>query len=166
MTDFDIRGLEPAQQFAVFTSEFLDEDWVSIMQWAKKQLPENHIGDKLYLVNVAGAYCYDKRINQWAREIAHAFATITPIRNKYSPKKWLVASYSPVWGDMAALDAVAITLGTKQRVSASERAKEFKCDRHSYVKVRNLTAGALLQQLREFESALGLSIWKHRQEEY
>ena len=158
--DFDVKGKDMRQHFALFGRKNLGDEHQSILQLAKSTMPENHIGDKLWLTQVSGCTVYGDAIKDWAREFAHAIATCVPIR-RIKSKTWLVASYNATWGDYAALDGIVIATGFGERISARSREKQFGCNRDAYVKVRNLVAGALLQQSSEFEEAMGHSFWVH-----
>ena len=162
--DFDIRGKDLRQHFAIFGRKTLPDNLQSVLQLAKSTMPDNHIGDKLWLTQVSGCVVYADHIKDWSREFAHAIATCKPYRGKYNKNTWLVASYKRDWGDWSALDGIVIATGFGERISARARAKQFKVNRDAYVKVRNLVAGALLQQSAEFEEALGWSSWVHRNE--
>ena len=157
---FDIRGRDTAQRFASFPRKTLNQDLHSVLQYAKTLLPENHIGDKLWLTNVSGCSVYEAHIADWAREFAHAICTMKPLRK--TRRYPLVSSYKPEWGNWAALDACVIVTRLGERVSINARCEQLGCKWDAYKKVRNLVASALLVQNSEFEYAMAISYAKHR----
>ena len=156
--DYAERGKELRQRFAIFGRKALDDHHHSILSLAASVLPENHIGDKLWLTMVSGTDVYADSLKDWAREFCHAICTSKPLRKSGRPYP-VVSSYDRSWGDWAALDALVIATGFGRRVAAYERARTLGCKRKSYTKARNLVAGALLIQASQFEWELGWS-WR------
>ena len=159
---YDIRGRDTAQRFAKYPTKTLNLDLHSVLQYARSLLPDNHIGDKLWLTNVSGCTVYESIIADWARDFADAICTMKPLRN--TRRYPLVTAYKREWGDWAALDACAIVIGSRDRVSVLARCEQLGCKWDSYKKVRNFVASALLTQMAEFEWSMAISIAKHKAE--
>lgn len=157
---YDIRGLDNAQKYAQFATSTASEHLQSFLQCARAMLPENHIGDKLWLTRVSQASVYERIIADWAREFANAVCTMKPLRK--TRRYPLVPSYKREWGDWAALDACAIVAGRGACPSVSVRCEQLGCQWDTYRKVRNFVASALTQQIIEFEVAFEISKEIHK----
>lgn len=162
--DYASRGKDLRQRYAIFGRKTLDVNHHSVLSLAKSTMPENHIGDKLWLTMVSGTAIYADDLKNWSREFCEAICTMKPLRRNGRPYP-VVSEYSRAWGDWAALDGLVIATGFGRRVAAYEREKQLGCNRKRYTKARNLVAGALLVQADQFEEALGWSHWVHFREE-
>ena len=134
---YDVRGKDSSQRYSKYPTKTLNNDLQSVLQYARSLLPDNHIGDKLWLTNVSGCTVYEAIIADWARDFAHAVSTLKPF---------------------------AIVIGSRERVSVLARCEQLGCKWDSYKKVRNFVASALLTQMAEFEWAMAISIAKHKAE--
>ena len=153
-----------AQRVAIFARKNFGVDEHSLVQLAREFAIErygvNHVGDKIYITIVAGSGKYIARLTDWAVEFGEAISKSTT-ENKYY-RKALVTSYNRTWGSVASLDGLDIALYGKADKSLRERARDFKCDRDAYKKVRNYVAGALLVQYDQFQEELIYS-WRVHQ---
>ena len=165
---YDIRGRDVSQKYAKYATRNLGDDFQSIRNFARKLLPENHVGEKVWLTNVSGCSVYKNYIVDWSKEFAHAVSTLKPLRK--TRRYPLVPSYDSAWGDWAAYDGFhhatgfVLATGKNDRVSVLARCEQLGCKWDSYKKVRNFVASALLTQMAEFEWAMAISIAKHKAE--
>lgn len=161
---YDLRAKGLRDKFAGFGRLPVSIDQLSVLELAKRvcvnQYGEHFVGDKVWLTSVSGIDRYSDTLKDWSRGFLGAFATMRPVKSK----RRLIASYTPVWGDVAALDGLQVAIFGKCTESALARSTALGVDRDAYTRARNYVAGALFLQASQFEAELAWSFEYHRKD--
>ena len=159
---YDLRTKDLRDRFAAFGRLPVNIGQLSVLELARRvcinTYGDHFIGDKAWLTMVSGIDRYSDTLKDWARGFLAAFATC----KGQGSKRNLIESYTPVWGDVAALDGLQFAVLGRCAVPLLKRAEQFGINRDPYRKARNYTAGAILLQAHQFEIELAWSVEYHR----
>lgn len=154
---YDVRGRDIRQLYAGFCRITLSDEAIWSLSLASSVLPENHIGFELWITEVAGVTCHDKKISAWCKSLGRAVAELAPLLGKR--RRVLVESYRPEWGDVAAMDGLQYAMLGKDSVKGIEaRAAELNCRPQAYTRIRNLVAGSVVLQMQQYETQLAWAV--------
>lgn len=158
--DYDVKGRDLRQAFAGFGRIPLSDTAIWSLSLAESTLPDNHIGFEAWIAYVAEADCGLLELQEWCIGLARTLATMKPMMGKR--RRLLVEKWREEWGAQAALDGLTLAVMPKHRhervPSLRSRADEFCIDRQPYKRIRNLVHSAVLQQMAQFEDALGWAV--------
>lgn len=161
---YDLRTKDLRDRFAAFGRLPVNIDQLSVLELARRvcitTYGDHFIGDKAWLTMVSGIDRYADSLKEWAKGFLAAFAKTKQGKSKRN----LIESYTPVWGDVAALDGLQMAVLGKCAVPLKARAEQFGMNRDPYRKARNYTAGAILLQAHQFEIELAWSVEYHRKQ--
>lgn len=154
--DYDIDDLR--SYYAAFGRRQLPDAAHFTAAVADSTLPDAHIGYEVWITWVAEVPFFREKLTQWAEGVGELAATLKPKLKKHS--RTYVESYRPSWGRQASRDGLCMALYGAGSVPGLEaRATELGCRWQAYKRVRDFVAGAITQQMQQFESAL---VWATR----
>lgn len=122
-------------------------------------MPENHIGYKVWLTKVAGTARFLPELQAFARSLAATMAKMHPKLEGREIAQPFLRGYRHEWGAQAATDALRLALFDAKPESDADRADELGCGVKAYRKIRDIVAGIILVQERQFQDAL---MWAHK----
>jgi hypothetical protein len=161
--DYDKRGKDLWQAYAIFGRRTLPDDLHSALQLARqfsihgapehgqRGLGAGFIGDKVWLRVVSGVNVYDKPIYEWSMHFAEALAGSYQLGKQ---SKRVIKSYKQAWGDEAACDGVDYVFYGESAVSVKARTEQYGLSYQPYTRLRTYVAGVLLAQAARFETDL------------
>lgn len=156
--DYDVKGRDLRQYYAIFTRRALPDGAIWRLALASTCLPGGHPGYMAWMTVISGTERFCPELQRWAVGLGSTVARMKPRIRKNARE--FVPSYRHEWGRQASLDGLCMALFGRDKVPATlARAESLGCERASYARVRNFVAGAILLSMQQYEDALQ---WAHR----
>jgi hypothetical protein len=152
---YGIKTPDLAQIFAPFGRRPMPDWAIWSLSLAQSCQPEGSVGFEVWISRASGSDIHTVKLREWARGLAETLATVKPKINRRH--RLLFETYSPVWGNAAADDAVELAITGRCPPTASQ-ADKYGVHRKCYARMRGLIAGFMDMQAWQYQDALAWAV--------